>query len=495
MEAKVEEQLKLFKTSAEDFYNPKGYKGLSRFHKYWGKKPIEGLAFFIQHFTKKGDVVMDPFLGSGLVSKVALDNERKFIGIDVNPISIQLAKLYNNLPSYNALKKGVNCLANRVKEDIYESYKLKDGLTASYYLWEDDKIKSIWNVKRGRERIEREAKDFDYKLFEKYNDYESDIIRPVNFFSNSRINAKKDHKLNDIFTGRALRNIDLLISAIQKEENELVKKALLLILSASSGQMSKMVFAITRRGKNNGKKSERIEVGSWVIGYWKPDLHFEVNVWRTFNNKANKLLRGIKTVHNHRIEDVADKPDPVINGSKPLALINDDSITVLKKLASDKVDLIIADPPHSDRIPYLELSEMWNSILKNEIDFNKEIVVSDAKERNMDQATYKEKMIYFLKESTRVLKKEGLLIIYFNAKSEESWSYLDNFLKVKSKEIKYLGYLPSNYSAKSVVQTNRKGGLKNDYALIFYKGEESDSPKIKFLENLPHFKKEKPLIN
>ena len=42
--------------------------------------------------------------------------------------------------------------------------------------------------------------------------------------------------------------------------------------------MTRMVFAVTGRGKTKGEAAEKVEVGSWVIGYWRPRLHFEVNV-------------------------------------------------------------------------------------------------------------------------------------------------------------------------------------------------------------------------
>ena len=42
----------------------------------------------------------------------------------------------------------------------------------------------------------------------------------------------------------------------------------------------------------------------------------------------------------------------------------------------------LSDPPHGDRIPYLELSEIWNVILGEEPPFEAEIVVSNAKDRS-----------------------------------------------------------------------------------------------------------------
>ena len=44
---------------------PKGYVGLYGFHKYWGKKPHEPIAYLIEQLSAPGQLVVDPFVGSG----------------------------------------------------------------------------------------------------------------------------------------------------------------------------------------------------------------------------------------------------------------------------------------------------------------------------------------------------------------------------------------------------------------------------------------------
>ena len=90
----------------------------------------------------------------------------------------------------------------------------------------------------------------------KYAEYETRHIRPLRFFQNSRINTAPTLTLSDIFTGRALRNIDLIIESIPPAPANL-RRALLLTLTASIGQMSSMVFAITGRGKTTGEGTGR----------------------------------------------------------------------------------------------------------------------------------------------------------------------------------------------------------------------------------------------
>jgi len=54
--------------------------------------PVELPYRLIQLFTFKGDVVLDPFMGSGSTAIAALRSDRSYIGYDINPAYIELAE-------------------------------------------------------------------------------------------------------------------------------------------------------------------------------------------------------------------------------------------------------------------------------------------------------------------------------------------------------------------------------------------------------------------
>ena len=54
--------------------------------------PIELPYRLIQLYTFKGDIVLDPFMGSGATAIAALQAERKYIGYDNNPEYVKLAE-------------------------------------------------------------------------------------------------------------------------------------------------------------------------------------------------------------------------------------------------------------------------------------------------------------------------------------------------------------------------------------------------------------------
>ena len=134
------------------------------------------------------------------------------------------------------------------------------------------------------------------------------------------------------------------------------------------------MFVIRGRKKNEHEES-RAEVGSWVIGYWVPEEHFEINVWNCFENRFKRIQKGIEEINGlfaSRSEDYFDKNVTLINSSA----------TDLP-LETDSVDYVFIDPPHANRILYMEQSLMWNAWLQldRNIDWDSEIIVSEAKQR------------------------------------------------------------------------------------------------------------------
>ena len=51
-------------------------------HVSWSKKPHTAIRQYIQHYTQPGDLVLDPFCGSGGTALAALLDSRRAIAID-----------------------------------------------------------------------------------------------------------------------------------------------------------------------------------------------------------------------------------------------------------------------------------------------------------------------------------------------------------------------------------------------------------------------------
>lgn len=458
-----------------------GYKGLAGFHKYWGKKPTEAWRLLIERLTKPEDIILDPFLGSGLVAKECIDLKRRFIGFDINPICLELTELYLSPPTYQELKATLNSLYKNLLPKVNTLYKISTGDIATHLLWENKNIVKVWK-KSGRIRKELVLDRSELEKFENTKKYTMHNKLNFRFFENSRINSKRTMEIDQLFTPRALEIIDCILDEISKTTGN-SRRALRLILSAALGQMSRMVFAVSKRGKSRGIESKSIEVGSWVIGYWRPEQHFEVNALNCFENKANKLLKALNALGPSGYMSIAAEVTDFFESGKECFLALGDSEELLQKIPSESVNIVLTDPPHGDRIPYLELSEMWNGFLGYESDLSGELVISNAKNRNKDKTKYNKKLLRIFFECNRVLRNDGVLAVMFNARSADHWESLHSLEEKTS--FSFVGSYPMEYSAGSVVQDNREGGLKSDYVLLYTKSFNPDntqaiSDKFKF---------------
>jgi hypothetical protein len=329
-------------------------------------------------------------------------------------------------------------------------------------------MEMVWRTNgESRNRLELPPDKHDIALAESFAAYQPQRLRAPRFFTNSRINSFPSMTFKELFTGRALRNIELLLAAID-DLPPAIQESLRLSMTAAVGQMSKMVFAITGRGKTTGVSSERMEVGSWVIGYWRPEQHFEVNVWSCFERRVQKLIKALAESESVNFAARPGTLSAVCSGDADHAILNGDCLELLRELPDNSVDLVITDPPHGDRIPYLELSEIWNVILGEEPPFEAEIVVSNAKERSKKSPGYHQAMSKFLEITSRKLRESGCLVLFFNARTEASWKFLNSFsASANTAGMAYCGCFPLVYSAASVVQDNREGALRTDYGLVF----------------------------
>ena len=452
----------------ETTHQAKSYTGLYALHKYWGKKPYNVMSDLIQEYTNPKDIVLDPFLGSGVSVTEAIFNDRKGFGIDLNPSAIFISEQIIAPVNLDEFLDEFKSIETDVKDQINSFYEVKrngNKYVGQNFLWEGDVLKEI-RYKNGtvkRQSILPEESDCD--LVNSFDRQKIPLFYPTdNFFQNSRINAKSDRKIYELFTPRNLYSISILYDRMKQIESEPLRNLFLLGFTSSIGQASKMVFAIERRNKT---KQKRKEVGSWVIGYWMPKIFFENNAWTCFETRIKKIVKAKREQNKFpkhyrkatSFEDLQKVGD--------YFLANEPSQTFLKEIADNSIDYILTDPPHGNRIPYLELSMLWNSWLQKEVNYKDEIVVSEAKERNKDIVQYNYLMKETLKQCYRVLKPEKHISFMFNSLDDKAWiSILSSFQEIGF-ELKKIETL--NYSANSVVQDNRKNGLQTDFIITYQK--------------------------
>jgi methylase of polypeptide subunit release factors len=87
-------------------------------HSYWSKKPHDAIRQYIRHYTQPGDLVLDPFCGSGGTALAALMEGRKAIAIDRSPAATFITKNYCTPVDVGELKAAFEELKRKVKPEI-----------------------------------------------------------------------------------------------------------------------------------------------------------------------------------------------------------------------------------------------------------------------------------------------------------------------------------------------------------------------------------------
>jgi len=463
------------KTKDSNNHKAKSYTGIYAMHKYWSKKPYNIIREFILRYTEKGQIALDPFCGSGISVIESIFTEREAIGIDINPSAIFITKQMINKVNIILMQKEFIKLESEIKDVINSFYIIKrknKKFIGTHFIWENAKLTEVWyknDVKSRTKIIEKPMRD-DLELASSFSYDKISYYYPKDrFFHNSRINANRKNHIYELFTPRNLMALSLLMDRIEKIENKNVKEFFKFCFTASVGQASRMVFIVKRRGKFNGKsrKTERKEVGSWVIGYWVPKENFEINVWNCFKNRYRKVLKAKKELEHKKYSINEATNFEELLDSKNLLLINEPAQKALKELPDNSIDYVITDPPHGNRQPYLELSMLWNSWLKKDVNYEDEIVISESKDRKKDIHNYFNLLNEVFAEIERILKPNHHFSLMFNSLNDETWINLlihTSSLKFDLENVETL-----EYSANSVVQDTRRAGLKTDFILTFRK--------------------------
>ena len=87
--------------------------GIQSFHRYYGKLIPAIPRAAIDEFSQVGDLVFDPFTGSGTTAVEAIYADRNFLGTEINPLSVMISEIKTANYDYNTLldiEKNILCL-------------------------------------------------------------------------------------------------------------------------------------------------------------------------------------------------------------------------------------------------------------------------------------------------------------------------------------------------------------------------------------------------
>ena len=64
--------------------NARPHTNVYKMHRYYARRPWNVFEHLILHYTEPGDIILDPFFGSGTTGQVAESVGRQWIGCEIN---------------------------------------------------------------------------------------------------------------------------------------------------------------------------------------------------------------------------------------------------------------------------------------------------------------------------------------------------------------------------------------------------------------------------
>ncbi len=432
-------------------------------HKYWARKPHNVVKAYIEKYTKPGDIVLDPFCGSGVTIAESALGKRNAIGIDINPFSIFLSKTTIIPVKIEVLKKYMDAVFEQTHLYIDEFYGINcpycnDSAMITQLIWKNEQEDTQQPPNEKIQEIRIKCTQCNYKNhtinsqeFPSFYENESTRVKRINsqfskivqdlrlivpkipFIYKNGVKFKqirhyliKDPDAEEIFTKRNLLVLALILSSInelipsttQKQELRDIRNLLLLTFTANLGQSSKMVWVISKSRSNLQKKKE---VGSWTHHfYWNPRDFFEINPMSGFQTRMGKTLRAQKNLRKRmKTENIVsihsyttwEQFEQSKKQSK-ICLMQSSSENI--PIPNQSVDYIFTDPPYGDSIQYFELSTLWNKWLGYPTDSQEEeeIVINTRQDKLKDK--YFRNLGTVFAECYRVLKNHSFMTVTFH---------------------------------------------------------------------------------
>lgn len=381
----------------------------ARIHKWEARKDLGVVSAWIEAATRPGDLVVDPFMGSGTAPLAAARLGRRAIGFDLNPLAVILARLVAAPPDPAVVAAAFERIQRRIRSqregfsfsDLYRttcprcdreaelahavwSVRIACGCgeVVPAHLWKKEKGRGARarcpkcddvqprgpSVYVGRELhllfvrcggcglVEAAPGPTDVACSERYEALRdrAGVWTPAGVplcYPDGRIFAQLRHGLrarpllDELWTGRNFLATGLLAEAIDEEEGA-VRDALRVSLSSIVKATSKMPTVNSGGWRNKGTG-----LSSHLLGIFP--MHLEQNAWEEFERHVHRrLLPGLVAARKGPKVHLVD--EPVRPGD--LSLREGDATEGLGGLPAGSVAFAFADPPYGDAVQYAELS-------------------------------------------------------------------------------------------------------------------------------------------
>ena len=456
-------------------------------HTYWSKKPHDAIRQYIRHYTQPGDLVLDPFCGSGGTALAALMEGRKAIAIDRSPAATFITKNYCTPVDVNELQAAFEELKRKVEPEMDWLYETRcdrcGGKATTAYtvysqvfqcprcmnkvaLFDCDEAESETQAgkpktisicphcaKRGiTEEISTRTERFGAILV-LVSYYCENGCKPANDERRHNDTDKKKREYFEKYDLAKIREIEAkpiphwyptnrMMNAPEDQEcwgvkwragtsnfrtvDELFTKRNLWALS--------LVRKTADELEGKGKDAALLAITATVLPLSKMQRHSDDPRF------PNRILMGTYYMPQigrefNAISWYLGKLKTLLPGLASITsevpssqvLISTQSSLQLGSAPSSSADYIFTDPPYGDKIQYGELNFIWEAWLGFDTHWhNDEIIVNEV--RGKTESDWAEMMRQAMAECYRVLKPGRWISLCYHDTSEGTWSLVQDIM-------------------------------------------------------------------
>ena len=429
-------------------------------HLYWSQKSFNVIDSLIDGLSNEGDIIFDPFMGSGVVPLEAVKNDlkRNAVGSDVNELPIFIVKTLLNDSFFDLEEELENLLDKMVKiETKYYSITCPNcnaNAMINKVIFDkpsrtnnkDVVIKSIDYECPNCKRRTVKANSSDYKKMFNEN-YQIYNIQNERLLPDSKLAVGKEDYLKYLFTPRNYKVLDEIIGVIKKSKYPNVENYLLM----SVLHLSK----ITDMHSNS----------QWPL--WIPKINcVEKNITKIFIKKIKSFRKTIAFIKKNYTKDSLVNNFKEISNQKVKLFHKGSQFITNKDIPNNSIDLIITDPPYMGQVAYSEYLQLYEPIVGLKTNFQDEIIVSSSPERkNKDADDYFKLLNDVFKMCSLKLKENRFLAMFYHDSNLSTWGRLINILEKNGFSFVCQEHINKKKTVKNILSP--KKSLNGDAILIF----------------------------
>jgi DNA modification methylase len=456
-------------------------------HTYWSKKPHDAMRQYIRHYTKSGDLVLDPFCGSGSTALAALMEGRKAIAIDRSPAATFITKNYCTPVDTVALQTAFDELQAKIQPELHWLYETRcdrcgGKATTAYTVYSQvfqcprclEKVTLFDCVQVQTETAKGKAKTISVCPICHPKGHSEEISTRserfgaipvlVSYFCESGCKPTRDERRhNDVDPKKreAFHNHD--IAKCQDIETKPIPQWFprhrMMNVEAEDvpwgaewreGRDFRTVAALfTKRNlwalalMADGIRSvskNRHDIQDSLFFVFSSMCLFVSRMHQDNSGTGGNITKGTYYLpQNFKDMNVWDcfarKARAVFSGCNELLssqkhtdlCISTQSACHLQQLGDDSVDYIFTDPPYAEKVQYGELNFIWEAWLDFDTKWhNDEIIVNLVRGRS--EQDWANMMGRAMQECFRVLRPGRWLSLCYHDTSEGTWSLVQDIM-------------------------------------------------------------------